>query len=177
MWNTKPPRLTYIKALTGALWNRGLRTGQMSWSVNDEVYSRSYVLLHNPETLKPHIKWYYYKVLPYQMCDKKSLPPTTQYIDLQTASYITALRQWWSQKQPIENFIFVGWKFQLGILSVRLKYVRNDYSIVGKNLSLGAKLYYLTVTSPSELTPTLPLGTKVPKSTLSHIMHKFYRIQ
>ena len=35
----------------------------------------------------------------------------------------------------------------------------------------------LSVTLPSELTPTLPLGTRVPKSTLSHIMQKFYRIQ
>ena len=33
------------------LWNSPLGTGQMSWSVNDEVYWRSYIL-HNLETLK-----------------------------------------------------------------------------------------------------------------------------
>ena len=48
---------------------------------------------------------------------------------------------------------------------------------VSGRLSYFIFILMLSVTLPSELNPTLPLGTRVPKSTLSHIMQKFYRIQ
>ena len=48
---------------------------------------------------------------------------------------------------------------------------------VSGRLSYFIFILMLSVTLPSELNLTLPLGTRVPKSTLSHIMQKFYRIQ